>query len=148
MRVDFYWKLEFWIRVKCHVGERRRSRLYFTPRSPLNAATNTWWVWRVESRQTENKGGIRVVWRTKMKLFEAISPLTSLLGSRTHMIVLVIAVSPQTWQCSKRNACCYRAFRQNVSFWPPTYTHTASVTALALETKPPLWENLPQCWQL
>lgn len=35
--------------------------MYFTPRSPLNAATNTWWVWRVESRQTENEGGIRVV---------------------------------------------------------------------------------------
>lgn len=29
--------------------------------SKETAATNSWCVWRVESRQTENEGGIRVV---------------------------------------------------------------------------------------
>ncbi len=112
--------------------------MHFTPKSPLNTATKTRWLLGETTRDRENKRRISVVWWPKMKRFVAISPLTSLLSSHTHMIVVVIGarrhVSPQTWQWSKRMACCYRAFRQNVSFWPPTFTQTASVTAPALES--------------
>lgn len=40
-------------------------------------------------------------------------------------------------------ACCYRAFRQNVSFWPPTFTQTASVTAPALESRATIVRESP-----
>jgi len=44
--------------MSCWGTQQITFHMDFTPRRPLNAANNTFGV---ESRQTENKGGIRVV---------------------------------------------------------------------------------------